>query len=584
MKKIIAMLMALLMALSLGACAATGTEGPSEPEPSSEAETPPAEAKKVILMVSFGTSYNESRALTIEAIEAAAAEAYPDWEIRRAFTSQIIIDKLAARDNLEIDNVAEAMDKLVADGVKEVIVQPTHIMNGFEHDDVVAEVTPYADKFDFFAIGKPLLTTEEDYEYVVDAVLSAVPEAGSADTAVVFMGHGTEHFANATYSELEHMMHGAGYENAFVGTVEGFPTIDNVIAAVAAYGAAKVVLYPFMVVAGDHANNDMAGDEADSWKTAFTDAGFEVECRIEGLGQNAGVRQRYLTHIQEAIDGGSYAIPQPAAVTPGACDPAKKAVLVVSFGTSYNESRTLTIEAVEADVAAAFPDWEVRRAFTSQIIIDKLASRDNLQIDNVGPALERLIADGYGTVVVQPTHVMPGFEYDDIAAEVGTYTGYFSKLIVGKPLLTAEEDYENVAAAVMSTVAEAGSTDTAVVFMGHGTEHFANATYSELEYVLHAEGYENAFVGTVEGYPAVDDVIAAAAAYGASKVVLYPFMIVAGDHANNDMAGDEADSWKSAFEAAGFETECRIQGLGQNEGVRGIVIAHLRSAITDAGL
>lgn len=584
MKKIIALLLALMMLLSLGACAPTEPEEPSEPEQSSEAETPPTEAKKVILMVSFGTSYNDSRALTIDAIEAAAAEAYPDWEIRRAFTSQIIIDKLATRDNLQIDNVTEAMDKLVADGVKEVVVQPTHIMNGFEHDDVVAEVAPYADKFDFFAIGKPLLTTEEDYEYVVDAVMSAIPEAGAADTAVVFMGHGTEHFANATYSELEHMMHGEGYENAFVGTVEGFPTIDNVIAAVTAYGATKVILYPFMVVAGDHANNDMAGDEEDSWKTAFTNAGFEVECRIEGLGQNEAVRQRYLTHIQEAVDGGTYAIPQPAAVTPGACDPAKKAVLVVSFGTSYNESRALTIEAIEADVTAAFPDWEVRRAFTSQIIIDKLATRDNLQIDNVGQALERLIADGYGTVVVQPTHVMPGFEYDDIVAEVGTYTGYFSKLIVGKPLLTTEEDYENVVNAVMSTVAEAGSIDTAVVFMGHGTEHFANATYSELEYMLHAEGYENAFVGTVEGYPTVDDVIAAVTAYGANKVVLYPFMIVAGDHANNDMAGDEEDSWKSAFEAAGFEVECRIQGLGQNEGVREIEVAHLASAITDAGL
>ncbi|HXK78278.1 MAG TPA: sirohydrochlorin cobaltochelatase [Oscillospiraceae bacterium] len=587
MKKILAMLMAFLMVLSFGACADTETEQPSESEQSSETETPVEEsaaAEKVILMVSFGTSYNDSRALTIDAIEAAVAEAYPDWEVRRAFTAQTIIDKLATRDGTEIDNVTEAMDKLVADGVKEVVVQPTHIMNGFEYDDVVAEVTPYADQFDFFAVGDPLLTSEEDYEYVIDAVMSTIPEAGSTDTAVVFMGHGTEHYANATYSELEHMMHDEGYENVFVGTVEGYPTIDNVIAEVTAYGATKVVLYPFMVVAGDHANNDMAGDESDSWKTAFTNAGFEVECRIEGLGQNEAVQQRYLTHIQEAIDGGSYVIPQAAVVTPGECDPDKKAILVVSFGTSYNDSRALTIEAIEADVAAAFPDWEVRRAFTSQIIIDKLATRDGTEIDNVQQALESLIADGYGTVVVQPTHVMPGYEYDDIVADVNAYSGYFSKLVMGDPLLTTEEDYENVISAVMSTIPEAGSTDTAVVFMGHGTEHFANATYSELEYMLHAEGYENTFVGTVEGYPTIDNVIAAVTAYGANKVVLYPFMIVAGDHANNDMAGDEADSWKSAFEAAGFEVECKIQGLGQNEGVRTMEVEHLQATITDAGL
>ncbi len=253
-------------------------------------------------------------------------------------------------------------------------------------------------------------------------------------------------------------------------------------------------------------------------------------------------------------------IPQPAVVTPGECDPDKKAILVVSFGTSYNDSRALTIEAIEADVAAAFPDWEVRRAFTSQIIIDKLATRDNLQIDNVQQALERLIADGYGTVVVQPTHVMPGYEYDDIVTDVSAYSGYFSKLVMGEPLLTTEADYENVISAVMSKIPEAGATDTAIVLMGHGTEHFANATYSELEYMLHAEGYENAFVGTVEGYPTIDNVIASVTAYGANKVVLYPFMIVAGDHANNDMAGDEADSWKSAFRGR------RLRGGMQDSG------------------
>ena len=287
MKRLLAICLSALLALgcALSACA--------------------EDAKGVILVVSFGTSYNDSRERTIGAIEQEIAAAYPDYEIRRAFTAQIIIDKLKTRDGLAIDNVTEAMERLVADGVKNVIVQPTHIMNGFEYDDVVKEVSPYADKFDTFAIGKPLLTSHEDYEQVIDAFMKDEAEAGSSETALVYMGHGTEHFANATYSQMQLMLEFAGYENVFLGTVEGFPTLDNVMAELKAGGYTKVVLTPFMIVAGDHANNDMAGDEADSWKTVLAHAGYEVECRIQGLGENPAVRKLLVKHVQAAIDEGA---------------------------------------------------------------------------------------------------------------------------------------------------------------------------------------------------------------------------------------------------------------------------------------
>ena len=282
MKKILAIVLTLMMIFS---CAAFAEE-----------------AKPVILVVSFGTSYNDNRDLSIGAVETAIQEAYPDWEVRRAFTAQTVIDILDERDSLDVDNVTEAMDRLVADGVKKVVIQPTHVMNGAEYDDVVAEVTPYADQFEGFAIANPLLTSYEDYQAVIEALMADNENAGSTDTALVYMGHGTHHFANATYSQMQLMLQAEGYENAFVGTVEGFPALDNVLAGVTAYGASKVILAPFMVVAGDHANNDMAGDEEDSWKTAFANAGFEVECVLEGLGQNTGIQAIYVDHVQAAIE------------------------------------------------------------------------------------------------------------------------------------------------------------------------------------------------------------------------------------------------------------------------------------------
>ena len=279
-----------------------------------------AETKdKAILMVSFGTSYNDSRDKTIGAIENAVTEAYPDFDVRRAFTSQIIIDKLKERDNLEIDNVTEALDRLVADGIKNVIVQPTHVMHGFEYDDVVAEVEKYKDKFDKLAIGEPLLTSDDDYKKVADAIAdatkshvtdgSAVAAAVQEDTAeyvtdgtcVVLMGHGTEHEANAAYAKLQEVYKANGTENYFIGTVEAEPTVEDMVQAAKDGGFTKVVLRPLMIVAGDHANNDMAGDEDDSWKSIFEKEGFEVECVLKGMGEIPAIQQLYVDHVKDVM-------------------------------------------------------------------------------------------------------------------------------------------------------------------------------------------------------------------------------------------------------------------------------------------
>lgn len=256
---------------------------------------------KVMLVVSFGTSYNDNRDLSIGGVEKALQAAYPDYEIRRAFTSQIIIDKLKERDSLKIDNVTEAIERLVADGVKEVVIQPTHVMNGYEYDDVVAEVTPYQDKFDSFKIGKPLLISDADYNEVVFIITEETKAYNVAGTAVVFMGHGTEHEANATYAKLQQSVTGAGHDNYFIGTVEAEPSLDDIIALVKKSGATKVVLLPLMIVAGDHANNDMAGDEEDSWKSAFESKGYQVECVLKGLGQYTGIQKMFVRHVGETV-------------------------------------------------------------------------------------------------------------------------------------------------------------------------------------------------------------------------------------------------------------------------------------------
>jgi cobalamin biosynthesis Co2+ chelatase CbiK len=276
-----------------------------------------------ILVVSFGTSFNTSRVQDIGGIEKAIAEANPDWSVRRAFTSQIIINHIQARDDEKIDNVEQALDRAVANGVKNLVVQPTHLMHGAEYDDLVEAVEAYADNFDSVEIAEPLLgevgadaaETNSDKETVAKAVVDqAVSEteydsldaAAEEGVAFVFMGHGTSHTAKVTYSQMQTQMNDLGYDNVFIGTVEGEPeetSCENIIAAVKDAGYTKVVIRPLMVVAGDHANNDMAGDEDDSWKSMFlADGSFEsVECQIAGLGEIEAVQKVYVAHTADAI-------------------------------------------------------------------------------------------------------------------------------------------------------------------------------------------------------------------------------------------------------------------------------------------
>lgn len=255
-----------------------------------------------LLVVSFGTSYNDSRRLTIGAIEDAIEKAFPDFAVRRGFTSQIIIDHVKSRDNVAIDNVGEALERAEKNGVRNLVIQPTHLMNGLEYTDLVNEVAEYSDAFDKVAIGKPLLTTDDDFRAVMKAITEATAQYDDGETAICFMGHGTEAESNQVYAKMQDMLTEAGYKNYYVGTVEAAPSLDDVLAAVKEGSYQKVVLEPLMIVAGDHANNDMAGDEDGSWKTAFEDAGYEVTCLVNGLGELEAIQQLFAEHAQAAVD------------------------------------------------------------------------------------------------------------------------------------------------------------------------------------------------------------------------------------------------------------------------------------------
>lgn len=270
-----------------------------------------------ILVVSFGTSFNDSRVADIKGIEDALQEAYPDWSVRRAFTAQIIINHIQAREGACIDNVEQALERAAANGVKNLVIQPTHLMHGAEYDEVMETVDAYRDKFETVSVAEPLLgevgndatVINEDKKAVAEIVTAEVVkdagydniEAANEDkTAFVFMGHGTHHTAMVTYAQMQTQMNELGYDNVFIGTVEGDEAFsaDAIIEKVAAAGYTKVVLRPLMVVAGDHANNDMAGTEEDSWYAMFTASGkFEnVDTQIKGLGQIEAIQQIYVDH------------------------------------------------------------------------------------------------------------------------------------------------------------------------------------------------------------------------------------------------------------------------------------------------
>ena len=272
-----------------------------------------------LLVVSFGTSYNDNRAATIGAVESAMETAFPDYAVRRGFTANIIIEHVQRRDGVVIDDVTEALARAKANGVKNLLVQPTHLMNGYEYGDLVKELEACAGDFESVKIGAPLLTTEEDFAVVAQAMVDAAAGYDDGKTAVCYMGHGTEAASNGIYARMQKHLSDSGHDNFFVGTVEAEPTAEDLVKLVKAGGYEKVVLRPMMIVAGDHANNDMAGDDEDSWKSVFTAAGFQVTCEINGLGELEAIQQLLAAHAGEAKpldETGIHVEPNPENVKP----------------------------------------------------------------------------------------------------------------------------------------------------------------------------------------------------------------------------------------------------------------------------
>ena len=313
-------ILALLLAIALVATLFAGCAGKPAATPSSDPAPDDGEdyttgdasldnprnqdgiGEEELLVISFGTSFNDNRRLTIGAIEEAMEKAFPAYSVRRSFTSQIIIDHVKSRDGEVIDNVGEALNRAIANGVKNLVIQPTHLMNGLEYNDVVNEVAQYADAFDSIVIGQPLLTSEEDFRIVADALVESTASYDDGKTAICFMGHGTEAESNQVYAKMQKLLTESGHTNYFVGTVEAAPTLEDVLALVQAGAYERVVLQPMMIVAGDHANNDMAGDEEDSWKSVFEAAGYQVVCEIRGLGEIKAIQDLLVAHAQAAID------------------------------------------------------------------------------------------------------------------------------------------------------------------------------------------------------------------------------------------------------------------------------------------
>ena len=256
---------------------------------------------KAILVVSFGTSYEETRRATIDAIESSIAQAFPDYRIYRAWTSKMILKKLKTRDQIHINNVTEAMEEMHKDGITQVIVQPTHVINGIENDLMKEDALAFSDRFGSISFGTPLLTSEEDNRKVIEAIAQEFAHL-PADEALVLMGHGTTHHANAIYAALDYTMKDMGHANFFMGTVEAYPSMETLLRLIKGFEPKKIHLAPFMIVAGDHARNDMAGDDPDSWYSQFSRAGFSVEACLKGLGEYPGIREIFIQHIRDVMD------------------------------------------------------------------------------------------------------------------------------------------------------------------------------------------------------------------------------------------------------------------------------------------
>lgn len=256
------------------------------------------EKKLAVLVVSFGTSYADTCVKTIEAIENAVKEAYPFHAFYRAWTNERIRSKVWKRDKVHIFSVKEALEQMKKDGAEEVLVQLTHVVNGIERELMMEAVKEAQGAFACVSVGDALLTTQKDCEKVIEVLEKEL--SVEEDEALVFMGHGTKHYANFVYSALNDQFLTGGHENWFMGTVKGYPELEDVLAAVKKTGLKKVVLTPFMIVAGDHANNDLAGEEEDSWKSVFEKEGYEVRCVLKGLGEYEGIRKLFLEHLAQA--------------------------------------------------------------------------------------------------------------------------------------------------------------------------------------------------------------------------------------------------------------------------------------------
>ncbi len=261
------------------------------------------ERKKAVLVVSFGTSYRETREKTLDATEREICAAFPGYEFRRAYTSPTIRRILRARDGILVDDPAGALERLAQEGFREVVVQTLHVIRGFEYDGLRAVVAQYRGRFDVLACGEPLLAEEADYREAVQVMGAALAPFRRAGRSIVLMGHGTEHAANESYARLQRAFDEAGFDDVLVGTVEASPTLDNMLELVRTQQCGSVVLTPFMMVAGDHACNDMAGDGEDSWKSKFLRGGCQVECVMKGLGEYEGIRRMYVRHAKTAAAG-----------------------------------------------------------------------------------------------------------------------------------------------------------------------------------------------------------------------------------------------------------------------------------------
>lgn len=256
-------------------------------------------AKKAILAVSFGTSHDDTREVTIDAIEKELQKTFPDYPLYRAWTSKMIIKKLKNRDNVHVNTVREAMEQMREDGITDVLVQPTHVINGVENDLMKEDALAYREYFYSISFGDPLLTSEQDSMEVIDAIAEEFSDL-KEDEALVLMGHGTTHYANAIYAALDYTFKDKGHKNIFLGTVEAYPSMESLLKMVNAYQPSKVILAPFMIVAGDHAKNDMAGDDEESWYSRFKEEGYEVETVLKGLGEYPGIRRIFVEHLKAA--------------------------------------------------------------------------------------------------------------------------------------------------------------------------------------------------------------------------------------------------------------------------------------------